>query len=300
MLAAKTDLAGIERCTISDNGHAVVNYLEFHNGMRTLGTLGEHFHGKVRETIVAFLERSTYPVFEELCFDCFYISDRAMLQRPATYQSNVCSFSVKVGPDEVIPDELLEALRHGLFAPSKLKMLFSCPPNQQATAVENLCDAVGSTDCQLHELSVHLKGGPLSSTGLEGHFIEMLRGNASLQTLSILDENGDVLPFPATKLLNVATQHPRLRKLAFVPPCVDPPTIGQAGQFHLWYRANLSHKIVFKDVALPGSDLSENTNAVTYAANGRTPLSFVDLGFCNKLAMKGSAPICLSRLWPTI
>ncbi|GAX15844.1 hypothetical protein FisN_2Lh432 [Fistulifera solaris] len=261
MLARKTDLNGLWYCPVQDKGLLLLDYLQHHNGRRTLGAFCNQFgFDDAWENIVTFLCQCTYPLFEEAVIDQHNIHHRDSHVNALLARANVNSLTIIIDPylfhhsDECEP--IVEALRNGSFVPHKLCLYFDTYDlfrDEDIEAFETVLDelfgAMSSSECQLKELDMQLELAQLTSTAgvFEQHLIDMLEENTSLETLTIESTAGP-LQFPAMRVLESAAKHPRLRKIVFLPPYGrNPPPIDQSDLFQMWHRTNLSHSIQFGD-----------------------------------------------------
>ncbi len=256
-LAAVTNLDNISFCPIRDEGLALVDWLEHHNGTRTLGTFNCQYYN-AWENVLNFVVRSTFPVFNHLVFDQFHGPNSEPHRYDSLVRANVNSIVLIVNPYGLVDDEgglLLNALRDGSLRSSKLELDFNEIPSEVVVldifkfGVQNLLNAMSSTECRLKELLFKVEQDALPNSGrfFEETIIGMLQENKSLETLCF-DSTLEPLEFPAMGILNAAVGHPRLRNLVFIPPAdVDPPGLDHSDPFQLWLRTNLSHSVRFDD-----------------------------------------------------
>ncbi len=258
VLAAKTNMEGIWFCSLSDKGQALVHWLENHNEQRTLGSFSCQYYG-AWENILEFTGRSSYPVFNQIVYDQFYVVNSDPYRYSLLVNANVNSISVLVNPYSFTNGEcdvLLQALGNGTMVSPKIEFDFDADSSELderlelfETGLHALFAAVSLPGCTLKGLDLKLETVRLSKSGLvfEEHIIDMLQQNKHLEALGL---NCTVAPlqFPAIGILNAAAQHPRLRKLVFIPPPhLEPPALESFSPFPVWIQSHLDHCIQFHD-----------------------------------------------------
>lgn len=269
-LADKANLDGIWFCSISDNGQALVHWLEHHNRTRTLGSFSCQYYG-AWDNVLTFLGRSTYPVFDQLVFDQFLVSNNPPHRYDLLVKANVKSIVLIINPFSFIHGEcelLLEGLRNGRLKSPKLELRFDADSSDLdeklelfETGLQGLFGAMSSVECNLKELRLEMETVRLGSTArvFEENLVDMLQANNSLETLGI-DSLVEPLRFPSLGILNAAAEHPRLQTLVFVPPTsFDPPKLDPLNSFQVWLQNNISFKIRFDDWGHPDAKDRQGT-----------------------------------------
>ncbi|GAX13080.1 hypothetical protein FisN_2HuN19 [Fistulifera solaris] len=227
-------------CSISDEGLALVDYLEHDNGTRTLSTFESLSCEAAWMKILEFIQRSTYPVFNELVHENY---DEMNLEKWTFFAranvNSIKSYVSRRSVEEGQLDAIVESLRNGTMRAHKLDLRFSWPDE---STFRDLFDALSSTECRLKDLRFHATNTDSRMAALinDKYIINMLHANISLETLGIKCED-DSPGFLSMGILNAAAEHPCLRKLIFRPPAeLDPPPVRQSDPFNIWYRNNPS------------------------------------------------------------